>query len=58
MELATSAWFAVSVPGVLAPARGVTDPKLPIKRISPLPEKANSPLANEPGTAVFSDLLI
>lgn len=58
VELATSAWFAVRVPGVLAPPIGATVPKSPIYKISPALDQANSPLARDAGTAVVSDLLI
>ena len=58
VELATSAWFAVRVPGFLLPPIATIPPLEPIYRTSPFAVNASSPLARDVGMAVFKDLLI
>jgi hypothetical protein len=56
--LATSAWFAVSTPGLLPPAMGVTSPKLPMNSVLLVADQPNSPFASEAGVDALAERLI
>jgi hypothetical protein len=56
--LATSAWFAVSTPGLLPPAMGVTSPKLPMNSVLLVADQPNSPFASEAGVDADAERLI
>jgi hypothetical protein len=59
-ELATSAWFAVNVPGYLAPPIGTTPEPSgnPMNNVLLTCVNANSPFDNPVTTALETDLLI
>ena len=58
LALTTIAWLATSVPGFRPPAIGTTASCIPMNKTLLAAENASSPLANEPGVAVLSLLLI